>query len=157
MTPTRPLHRGRSARCVVEQPSCERSHALPKAEEEAERLRDEEEKLKREEERRAAQKPRHNKLDLIALVEHGPEDTASLSKAVESIPKTSLLRIGSFDDYVFEDSKQEEREVADLKKRMSNLVVHARAKVTNSRIYCSAYHPEVTKDLIFFGGMLQVF
>lgn len=29
--------------------------------------------------------------------------------------------------------------------------VISRAKVTQDRIYCAAYHPEVTKDLIFFG------
>jgi hypothetical protein len=72
---------------------------------------------------------------------------------MEAIPKESTLRVGNFDDYVFEeDSEEDKREFEELKERMSKLVVHARAKVTKSRIYCAAYHPEVTKDLIFFGG-----
>ncbi|KAJ2935376.1 hypothetical protein H1R20_g1717, partial [Candolleomyces eurysporus] len=120
-------------------------------EEEEERLREEQEKLEREEAARQAQRPRHNKLDLISLVEHGPEEIASLSKSMEAIPKESTQRIGDFDDFAFEDSKEDERALADLKERMGKLVVHARAKVTKSRVYCAAYHPEVTKDLIFFG------
>ena len=72
---------------------------------------------------------------------------------MEAIPKESTQRVGNFDDYAFEeDSKEDQREFEDLKERMSKLVVHARAKVTKSRIYCGAFHREVTKDLIFFGG-----
>lgn len=89
---------------------------------------------------------------MIALIENGPEDTESLTKAMEAIPKTSVDRIGDFDDYVFEDSKEDERALEDLRERMGKLVVKARAKVTKERIYSAAYHPEVTKDLIFFGG-----
>jgi hypothetical protein len=33
------------------------------------------------------------------------------------------------------------------------LKVVAQAKVTAVRIYSAAYHPEVSKDLIFFGGL----
>ncbi|KAJ3520849.1 hypothetical protein NMY22_g12562 [Coprinellus aureogranulatus] len=120
-------------------------------EEEEQRQKEEEARLAAEEARRQAQKPRHNKLDMIALVENGPEDMQSLNKAMETIPHTSIDRIGDFDAYVFDDSKEEERAVEDLRKRMSKMVVKARAKVTGNRIYSAAYHPEVTKDLIFFG------
>jgi hypothetical protein len=36
-----------------------------------------------------------------------------------------------------------------------DLKVVARAKVVTERIYCAAYHPEKTKDLIFFGGQAK--
>lgn len=89
---------------------------------------------------------------MVALIENGPEDTESLSNAMEAIPKTSVLRVGNFDDYAFEDSKEDERALKDLRERMGKLVVKARARVSQQRIYSAAYHPEVTKDLIFFGG-----
>ena len=105
-----------------------------------------------EEARRQAQRPRHNKLDMIALIENGPEDTESLNRSMEAVSESSLDRVGDFDEWVFEDSKEDERALEDLRERMGKLVVKARAKVTDARIYCAAYHPEVTKDLIFFGG-----
>ena len=52
----------------------------------------------------------------------------------------------------FDDDKQEHAELKNLKEKLSNLKVIARAKVTQDRIYSAAYHPEPTKDLIFFGG-----
>jgi hypothetical protein len=73
---------------------------------------------------------------------------------MKDIPKDIKKRVPDFDDFVYEDNKEEERLVAELRKKMSGLKVHARAKVTRSRVYCAAYHPEVTKDLIFFGGAL---
>jgi hypothetical protein len=89
---------------------------------------------------------------MIALIESGPEDTESLNKSMEAVSKSSVDRVGNFDEWVFEDSKEDERALKDLRQRMGKLVVRARAKVTDARIYCAAYHPEVTKDLIFFGG-----
>lgn len=60
--------------------------------------------------------------------------------------------IGDRDAFVFEDDgEKEETELADLRQRMQGLKVVARAKVTKDRIYSAAYHPEPTKDLIFFG------
>lgn len=38
---------------------------------------------------------------------------------------------------------------------MRGLKVVSRAKVTQDRVYSAAYHPEITKDLIFFGGELE--
>ena len=108
-----------------------------------------------EEERRKASRPRHNKLDLVNLVEGtGKEEMGTLSAAMQSIDKESNMRgeVPDFDDFAFDDDKKEEREVDELKKKLGGLVVSARAKVTKSRIYSAAYHPEVTKDLIFFGG-----
>ena len=42
-----------------------------------------------------------------------------------------------------------------LKEKLGKLKIVARAKVTQDRIYSAAYHPEPTKDLIFFGGTSQ--
>lgn len=78
---------------------------------------------------------------------------SSLTKSVENIPKDTKKRVPDFDDFVYEDGEKEEQAVAELREKMNGLTVHARAKVTKSRVYCAAYHPEVTKDLIFFGGM----
>lgn len=62
-------------------------------------------------------------------------------------------RVGEDDAFTFDgDSKAEDAEVADLRKKLNTLKVVARAKVTQDRVYSAAYHPEVTKDLIFFGG-----
>ena len=109
------------------------------------------ERLAAEEARRAAQRPRHNKLDMVALLENGPEDTASLAAAMQGVPADALGRPAQFADWTFDDDKREARELEDLRKRFGKMVVHARAKVTANRIYSAAYHPEVTKDLIFFG------
>lgn len=52
--------------------------------------------------------------------------------------------------------KRENREVDELRKRLQSLKVVARAKVNQNRIYSAAYHPELSKDLIFFGGTLLI-
>lgn len=152
--PEEELPRRQSARLrrgVVDPNETPEERVKREREEEEQREREQAERLAAEEAKRIAEKPRHNKLDILKLLENGPEDSESLTKALEGIPKTSVERKGNFDDYEFEDSKEDERALKDLQERMSNLVVHARAKVTNQRIYCAAYHPEVTKDLIFFG------
>ena len=59
---------------------------------------------------------------------------------------------GTYDSFTYEDIKEEEREVVELKKRLTKLKIVARAKVTMNRVYCAQYHPEKSKDLIFFGG-----
>ncbi|EAU88489.1 hypothetical protein CC1G_04195 [Coprinopsis cinerea okayama7 len=152
--PEADLPRRQSARlrkAVIDPNESPQKRRKREREEELQRRKEEEERLKREEEARKASRPRHNKLDLIALVENGPEDIESLSKSMKDIPKDIKKRVPDFDDFVYEDNKEEERLVAELRKKMSGLKVHARAKVTRSRVYCAAYHPEVTKDLIFFG------
>lgn len=59
---------------------------------------------------------------------------------------------GKYDSFTYEDTKEEEREVAELRKQLTKLKIVARAKVTMDRVYCAQYHPEKSKDLIFFGG-----
>ncbi len=60
------------------------------------------------------------------------------------------------DAYVFDNHKEEEAKVTELKQMFQKLKIVARAKVTQDRIYSAAYHPEPTKDLIFFGGTVSI-
>lgn len=74
--------------------------------------------------------------------------TSLQSLAIHDQPK----RIGDFDAFIFDSDKKEEMEVTELRNKMKKLKVVARAKVTENRIYSAAYHPDKTRDLIFFGG-----
>lgn len=126
-------------------------------EQEEQRKKEEEERLEAEERSRLAKRPRHDKLDLPTLAaETEPADIASLRGTLEVLlQKKYPKRVSEVDTFVFEeDSKKAEREVAELSSKLKNLKVVARAKVTQDRVYSMAYHPEPTKDLIFFGGKL---
>lgn len=50
---------------------------------------------------------------------------------------------------------REAKEVQELRDKLQGLKVVSRAKVTQDRVYSAAFHPEVTKDLIFFGGLYK--
>lgn len=50
-----------------------------------------------------------------------------------------------------DDDKKADAGISALRKELSPMVVRSRAKVTQDRIYSMAYHPEVTKDLVFCG------
>ncbi|KAL1676964.1 WD40-repeat-containing domain protein [Schizophyllum commune] len=54
--------------------------------------------------------------------------------------------------YSAAESKKEDTEVAALRESLQGLRIVSRAKVTQDRVYSVAYHPEKSKDLIFFGG-----
>ncbi|TCD66698.1 hypothetical protein EIP91_001053 [Steccherinum ochraceum] len=123
-------------------------------EEEERRRKEEEERLEAEEREREAKRPRHQELDLNVLTEELDDvERTSLRSSFEQILKTANpRRAASLDAFTFDDDDaQEATEVKDLKKRLGNLKVVARAKVCKDRIYSAAYHPEATKDLIFFG------
>lgn len=115
-----------------------------------------EERLIAEEAERAAKRPRHYDLDLAILNEdskHG-SDVPSLRTTLDVLVQEPRPRaVGDREAYVFDDddAEREETELADLRRRMQGLKVVARAKVTQDRVYSAAYHPEPTKDLIFFG------
>ncbi|KAI0673056.1 WD40-repeat-containing domain protein [Trametes maxima] len=121
--------------------------------EEEKRRRAEEELLAAAEREREAKRPRHHDLDLQTLTDDlEPEELSELRKTFVEILKTPHpKREGSDEAYVFDDDKKEEVEVKQLKKQLGGLKVVSRAKVTQDRIYSAAYHPEPTKDLIFFG------
>lgn len=124
--------------------------------EDAERqAKEAEARLIAEEAERAAKRPRHYDLDFAILTEgntHG-SDIPSLEATLHVLTQKSCPRIaGDREAYVFDDDDEsEETELSDLRRRMQALKVVSRAKVTKDRIYSAAYHPEATKDLIFFG------
>lgn len=74
----------------------------------------------------------------------------SVLKATASQQRTG--QSGDQDAFTLED-RQEETAVSELREKLRDLKVVARAKVTQDRIYSVAYHPERSKDLVFFGGM----
>ncbi|KAG7092509.1 hypothetical protein E1B28_008860 [Marasmius oreades] len=123
---------------------------LLKAELEEQRAQDAEARLEAEERARAAKRPRHEDLDLQVLTKDDPEEASSLSDQLQALSQ-QRRRTADPEAYVYDDDKKEQREVEDLRKKLQNLKVVSRAKVTQDRIYSAAYHPEVTKDLIFFG------
>lgn len=124
------------------------------AEEEAFRIKQEEEQLEAEEKARAAKRPRHGDLMLHELVEQDLKDIdiSTLNITFETIvSQPHPRRVGNCDAFEYDNGKRDEREVENLRKRLGSMKVVARAKVTQDRIYSSAYHPDTSKDLIFFG------
>jgi len=90
------------------------------------------------------------------LVEQNPEDISTLNitfKAIVSRPHTSC--VNDCDTLEYNDGKRYEREMKNLRKRLRSMKIVSRAKVNQNRTYSCAYHPDISKDLIFFGGMLQ--
>lgn len=129
---------------------------LSQQEEEVLRRKEEEERLAAEERTREAKKPRHGELDLETLAgqeEWEPGALSGLSSRLQSLLQTRHpRRTADQDAFVFEKDKKEEAEVEALRERLKDMKVVARAKVTQNRVYCAAYHPDPTMDLIFFGG-----
>lgn len=101
-----------------------------------------------------AKRPRHDILDIATLAEEeDPQELSALSSALHNVAQTSQpKRVGDSDAFAFNDDKRDEACVAELREKLQELKVVSRAKVTQDRIYSAAYHPEITKDLIFFGG-----
>lgn len=113
-----------------------------------------EERLQAEEAARIAKRPRHHDLDWQALANGVTEETEipSMRTSLMSFVNTLYPReVGDRDRYVFDDESKESSELTDLRERLESLKVVSRAKVTKDRIYSAAYHPEPTKDLVFFG------
>lgn len=123
------------------------------AKEEERLAKEAEERLEAEERARAAKRPRHHDLDIQALVDDlGAEDISTLTEALQAITKEEHpRRAADIHSYADLDDEQEEREVAELRSKLRGLKVVARAKVTEDRVYSAVYHPEPSKDLIFFG------
>lgn len=132
------------------------------------RKRDEEERLEALEAERAMKRPRHHDLDLNALAQDdltseemealrslfgGPTNAiSSPSKKASSSPTKSPAKSKTKQrDDDDDDDKKVDAGISALRKELSPMVVRSRAKVTQDRIYSMAYHPEVTKDLVFCG------
>ncbi|KAF9265426.1 WD40 repeat-like protein [Marasmius fiardii PR-910] len=120
------------------------------AEIEEQRAKEAEARLEAEERTRAAKRPRHEDLGMKVLSEDDPEEAITLSRQLQTLPQQPR-RTADPEAYVFDEDKKEQREVEELRKRLQKLKVVSRAKVTQDRIYSATYHPEPTKDLIFFG------
>ncbi|KAJ1309950.1 hypothetical protein OPQ81_006709 [Rhizoctonia solani] len=113
------------------------------AEEEAERLAAEE---------RLAKMPRHQDLDFETLAEDFDEEETKSWGALQStlVEKKYQQRIGSWTPES-PDDKRMAREKDELVAELKKLTLVSRAKVCKERVYSAAYHPIVTKDVIFFG------
>lgn len=112
--------------------------------------------MKEEEEEREAKRPREHDLDLAVLTEDkelGDKEMNALRGAFRSATSVPFPnRIGNVGDWVFETTGKVEKEVDNLKEMLRDMRIVARATVTEGRVYSAAYHPEPSKDLIFFGG-----
>ncbi len=124
-------------------------------------LKEEEAKLEAawkeaEEKARIAKRPRHDVLNFKTLAEtESSQDLSKLSTTMKGIVQ-SKRRVPDSEAFVFDrdgGNQKEEKVVQEIREKVQNLRVVARAKVVMERIYCAAYHPEVTKDLVFFGGL----
>ncbi|KAG6907358.1 hypothetical protein DXG01_009242 [Tephrocybe rancida] len=118
------------------------------------RAKEAEERLEAEERARMASRPRRHDLNLATLVgEEYSEDITSMSVTLQDLAQTSHpKRVADPEAFTYDnDSKKQDAEVEELRQRLRPLKIVSRAKVTQDRIYSAAYHPEVSKDLIFFG------
>lgn len=111
-----------------------------------------EEAAREEEEVRRAKMPRHQDLELETLAEDFSEDEMTTWKALQTTLTTEKYQrpVGNWG----QDSKDEkklERAKEDLVSELKRLTLVSRAKVCKERVYSAAYHPIVTKDVIFFG------
>lgn len=122
---------------------------------EEQRAKEAEERLEAEERARIAKRPRHHALHLSTLAEeHEAEELSTLSTALGTVAQSAQpKRIGDPEAFTFDNEKKENVVVSELRERLQPLKIVSRAKVTQNRVYSAAYHPEVSKDLIFFGGM----
>jgi len=71
---------------------------------------------------------------------------------MEVVTQTSERRVGDPEAFNYEDDAKHRAAAKYLREKVENLKVVSRAKVTTNRVYCAVYHPEVTKDIVFFGG-----
>ncbi|KAG1756714.1 WD40-repeat-containing domain protein [Suillus paluster] len=117
------------------------------------RFKEEQERLETEEKARLAKRPRHQELDLTTLGDELEEsELSSLRSSLQAVANVPLSkRIADADAFVFHEDRKNEAEVKELRKTLQKLRVVSRAKVTSDRVYSAAYHPEATKDLVFFG------
>lgn len=126
------------------------------AEAEERQLKEEEERILAEEQARLAKRPRAQDLNLAVLTsseELVDEEMSALRRSLQAITNKSIPRsTGNVDAWVYEGDKRDEKLVQELRKRLGKMKIISRAKVTQDRVYCAIYHPEPTKDLIFFGG-----
>ncbi|KAF7304928.1 DNA damage-binding protein CMR1 [Mycena kentingensis (nom. inval.)] len=122
------------------------------AEREEARAKQEEDRLEAEEKERAAKRPRHDDLTLATLAEdEDGEDLTALSALFETTAQSARRGARDEDTYQSDEETEDDKFVAELREKVADLKIASRAKVTQNRIYSAAYHPDVSKDLVFFG------
>ncbi|KAG7452439.1 WD40 repeat-like protein [Guyanagaster necrorhizus] len=112
------------------------------AELEEQRAKEAEERIEAEKRARIAKRPRHQDLELATTLDD--ED------APERLRLADVLK-GVSSTYAEEEGRIMKSELEDLKKEFKGMRLVSRAKVTENRVYSAAYHPDMQKDLIFFG------
>ena len=107
-----------------------------------------------EEAAREAKKPRHEPLEMnMQLEDQDASEVMALTASLQVITKTQRpRRVGDMKAFMLDELKHEAA-VKELKKKLGKLRIVSMAKVAKDRIYSAAYHPEPTKDLVFFGGV----
>lgn len=92
---------------------------------------------------------------MYALLEdNAAKEVMALTSALQVVTKNvNPRRIGDNKAHQYDEDDDEDA-VKKLKKTFQKLKIVARAKVNGDRVYSAAYHPEVSKDLVFFGGVL---
>ncbi|KAG6845324.1 hypothetical protein H0H87_010781 [Tephrocybe sp. NHM501043] len=118
------------------------------------RAQEAEERLAAEERARMASRPRRHDLELASLFsEEEAEEISSLRATLQDIAqKPNPRRVADTEAFTYDnDNKKQESHVTELRERLQSLKIVSRAKVTQDRVYSAAYHPEVSKDIIFFG------
>ncbi|KAK0228601.1 WD40-repeat-containing domain protein [Armillaria fumosa] len=110
------------------------------AELEEQRAKEAEERIEAEERARIAKRPRHQDLELATTLEDEDER-----------PRLVDVLKGASSSGARPEEEEGKSEVEDLREELKGMHVVSRAKVTENRIYSAAYHPDVQKDLIFFG------
>ncbi|KAG2158180.1 WD40-repeat-containing domain protein [Suillus bovinus] len=148
--------RRQSARLKKEVVDPNETAAQKKQREEEQKKRrqiEEQERLEAEEKARLAKRPRHQELDLTTLGEKLEEpELSSLRSSLQAVTNVPLpKRTADADAFVFDEDRKDEDEVKELREKLQKLRVVSRAKVTVDRVYSAAYHPDATKDLVFFG------
>jgi hypothetical protein len=110
-------------------------------------------RLEAEEKARIAKRPRHDVLNFKTLAETDePQEISQLSRTMQNVAQTLGRHVGDPEAFNFQDEAKHKTAVNYLREKLENLKVVSRAKVTTNRVYCAAYHPETTKDILFFGG-----
>ena len=93
----------------------------------------------------------------MEIEEPTEEEKDALRTTFQSlVEKPQPRRVAAQDAFVFEEESKEKEEIERMRESLQRMKIVSRAKVTQDRVYSSAYHPEKTKDLIFFGGRLFI-
>ena len=100
------------------------------------------ERERAEERARQAKLPRHQDLDLEALLGEDADDKESAELAIQLSDLCSSSHPASVGDAHDWDEEKPNPEKKRLEEELKKMKIVSRAKVTQDRIYSMAYHPE---------------